>query len=53
MLIENTEEMVGSAVLSLYKSKLDAICFSGKNVNQIHFQAKYRGNWPSLNKMPE
>lgn len=30
LLIENTEEMVGSAVLSLYKSKLDAICVSGK-----------------------
>lgn len=35
LLVENTEEMVGSAVLSLWKSKLDAICISGKEVNQI------------------
>lgn len=35
LLAENTEEMVGSAVPSVYKSKLDAICISGKKVSQI------------------
>lgn len=52
LLVENTEEMVGSAVLSIYKSKLDAIWISGKKPNKS-FQPEYRGNWPSLNKMPE